>query len=89
MNQDTNGMANIVKNLILAQTVEYGTQLINNVSAQIGHIGADIAAYQSQIALEVNTSIQPSLSVLVSQDSNGMEKCASNVTTAEYGMSLS
>ncbi len=44
-NQVIDGTGNFVKNLMFVQTVEYGTQHINNVSALIIPIGVDMLVY--------------------------------------------
>ena len=44
----TNGMGNIVKELLLVLEIEFGMQLMNNVFAKIDFIGVDMLAYQFQ-----------------------------------------
>lgn len=86
--QATNGMANIVKYLTLAQLVEYGIQHINNVSVQMATIGQAITVYPLHNAMVANISILLFQNVHAFQASNGMANIVYSVEMVKHGILL-
>lgn len=79
-------MDNIVKSHIVVQLVEYGTQLINNVSVLMATIGQDIIVYLLLNVMVDNTSILLFLNVFAFQVSNGMVNSVYNARMAKHGI---
>lgn len=87
-NQVIDGTGNFVKNLMFVQTVEYGTQHINNVSALIIPIGVDMLVYLLKNVQGDNILTQQFKNVHAFQDIIGMVEFVYNVPMEELGISL-
>ena len=86
VNQDIDGMDNTVKSLLFVLMEEFGIQPINNVFAQMDHIGQDLVVYQHKNALVANILIPLSKNVLAMLGSIGMENYAFNVQMVGPGI---